>query len=109
MSECFPMGGVLLVGISEGDVYPSLHIIRGTLCSGSALDGSIAKGGVAQVEGLAVSMVRGGREGVLAWMAEEEEANDAEVHDGLGLVWFRVIFKASCQGSQDHEVNGPVL
>ena len=60
MSECFPTGGVLLVGVSEGDVYPSLHVIQGTLCSGSTLDVSIAKGGVTEVEGLAASMVRGG-------------------------------------------------
>ena len=54
------MGGVLLVGVSEGDVYPSLHIIQGTLHGGSTLDISIAKGGIAEAEGLAASMVRGG-------------------------------------------------
>ena len=40
-------------------------------------------------------------------MAEEEEANDAEVHDGLGLAWFRVVLKSLSQGSQDCEVDGP--
>ena len=27
MSECFPMGGILLVSVGEGDVNPSLHIM----------------------------------------------------------------------------------
>ena len=55
-----PMGGILLVSVSEADVDPSLHIIQGTLCDRSALDISIAKGGVAEAEGLAASMVGGG-------------------------------------------------
>ena len=59
MSKCFPMGGVLLVRVSEGDVYPSLHVIQGTLHGGSTLDVSGAKGGVTEVEGLAAAMVRG--------------------------------------------------
>ena len=53
------MGGILLVSVSEAEVDPSLHVIRGTLRSGSALDVSVAKGGVAEAEGLAASMVRG--------------------------------------------------
>ena len=60
MSECFPTGGILLVGVSEGDVDPSLHIIQEILHSGSALDVSVAKGGVTEAEGLAASTVRGG-------------------------------------------------
>ena len=60
MSECFPMGGVLLVGVSEGDVYPSLHVIQGTLHGGSMLDVCIAKSGVTEAEGLAAAIVRGG-------------------------------------------------
>ena len=99
VSECFPTGGVLLVGVSEGDVYPSLHVIRGTLHGGSLLDVSIAEGGVAEVERLTASMVRGGGEGILAQMAEEEEAEDTEVHDGLGSVGFRVILEALGQGA----------
>ena len=71
VSECFPTGGVLLVGVSEGDVYPSLHVIRGTLCGGSLLDIGIAKGGVTEAEGLTASTVGGGGEGILAQMAEE--------------------------------------
>ena len=27
VGECFPVGGILLVSVSEGDVYPSLHVI----------------------------------------------------------------------------------
>ena len=27
MSECLPMGGVLLVSVGEGDVNPSLHVM----------------------------------------------------------------------------------
>ena len=107
MSECFPTGCVLLVGVSEGDVYPSLHIIQGTLHCRSSLDISIAKGGVAEAEGLTASMVRGGREGVLAQLAEKEEANDTEVHDGLSVARFGVSLQAVCQGLQDCEVNGP--
>ena len=42
-------------------------------------------------------------------MAEEEEANNAEVYDGLGLAWFRVILESLCQDSQDCEVVGPHL
>ena len=60
MSECFPMGGILLVSVNEGDVYPSLHVIQGTLCGGSVLDICIAKSGVTEAEGLAVTMVRDG-------------------------------------------------
>ena len=99
MSKCFPTGGILLVGVSEGDVYPSLHVIQGTLHSRSMLDVSIAKGGVAEAEGLIASMVRGGREGVLTWVAEEEEAKDTEVHDGFGLAGFRVILQALGHGA----------
>jgi hypothetical protein len=84
VAECFPTGGVLLVSVSEGDVYPSSHVIRGTLRGGSALDVSMAEGGVAEAERLAASTVGGGREGVLARAAEEEKAKDAEVHDGFG-------------------------
>ena len=60
MSKCFPMGCILLVSVGEGDVYPSLHVIQGTLHSRNMLDGCIAKGGVTEVEGLAVAMVGGG-------------------------------------------------
>ena len=60
MSKCFPMGGILLVGVSEADVDPSLHVIRGTLHGRSAMDVSIAEGGVAKAEGLTASTVRGG-------------------------------------------------
>ena len=77
VAECFPMGGVLLVSVSEGDVYPSLHVIRGTLCGRSALDVSSAEGGVAEAERLAAPTVGGGREGVLARAAEEECADFA--------------------------------
>ena len=59
MSACFPMGCILLVSVGEGDVYPSLHIMQGTLCGGSVLNICIAKGGVAEVEGLAAAMVGG--------------------------------------------------
>ena len=59
MTKCFPMGGVLLVGVSEADVDPSLHIIQGKLHCRSVLDISIAQGGVAEAEGLAASMVGG--------------------------------------------------
>ena len=52
-------------------------------------------------------MVRGGREGILTWVAEEEEAKDAEVHDGFGLAGFRVIMQVLAQGLQDGEVDGP--
>ena len=60
MSKCFPTGCILLVNVGEGDVYPSLHIIQGTLHGGSTLDVCIAKSGVTEAEGLAVAMVRGG-------------------------------------------------
>ena len=40
-------------------------------------------------------------------MAEEKEANDAEVHDGLSSAWFRVVLESLSQGSQDCEVDGP--
>ena len=40
-------------------------------------------------------------------MAEEKEANDAEVHDGLGAAWFRVVLELLAQGSQDCEVDRP--
>ena len=73
------------------------------------LDVGVAKGGVAEAEGLAASMVRGGREGILTRSAEKEEANDTEVHDGLGVARFGVSLQALCQGSQDCEVNGPDL
>ena len=71
------------------------------------LDIGIAKGGVAEVEGLAASTVRGGRESVLARLAEKEEADDTEVHDGLGMARFGVSLQPLRQGSQDCEVNGP--
>ena len=38
--ECFPMGCVLLVCVGEGDVYPCLHIIQGTLHGRSMLTSS---------------------------------------------------------------------
>ena len=60
MSKCFPMGCVLLVSVGEGDVYPSLHVMQGTLCGRSMLDVCVAKSGVAEVEGLVAAMVRGG-------------------------------------------------
>ena len=61
MSKCFPtpMGCILLVSVGEDDVYPSLHVIQETLCGGSMLDICIAKGGVAEAEGLAAAMVGG--------------------------------------------------
>ena len=107
VAECFPAGGILLVSVSEGDVYPSLHVIRGTLHGGSALDVSIAEGGVAEAERLAAPMVGGRRENVLAWVAEEEEAEDAKVHDGFGLAGFGVIVQVLAEGPQDGEVDGP--
>ena len=55
------MGGILLVSVSEeGDVYPSLHVIQGTLHGRSTLDVCIAKGVVAEAEVLAAAMVRSG-------------------------------------------------
>ena len=107
MAECFPAGGILLVSVSEGDVYPSLHIIRGTFRGGSALDVSVAEGGVAEVERLAAPTVRGGREGVLTRVAEEEEAEDAKVHDGFGSAGFGVIVQVLAEGPQDGEVDRP--
>ena len=71
------------------------------------LDIGIAKGGVAEAEGLAAATVGGRREGVLTRVAEKEEANDTEVHDGLGSARFGVILQVLHQGSQDCEVNGP--
>ena len=63
------------------------------------LDIGVAKGGVTEAEGLTASMVRGGGEGVLTQMAEEEEAKDTEVHDGLGSAWFGVVLEALGQGT----------
>ena len=108
MAKCFPAGGILLVSVSEGDVYPSLHIIQGTFHGGSLLDVSGAKGGVAEAERLAAPTVGGGREGILARMAEEEETEHAEVCDGFGLVGFGVVMvEVVAQGPQDGEVDGP--
>ena len=59
MSKCFPMDGILLISVGEGDVYHSLHIMQGTLHSGSVLDDHIAEGGVTEAEGLAAAMVGG--------------------------------------------------
>ena len=62
------------------------------------LDISVAEGGVTEVEGLAAPMVRGGREGVLTQVAEEEEVEDTEVHDGFSLAGFRVVLQELAQG-----------
>ena len=40
-------------------------------------------------------------------MTEEEEADDAEVHDGLGSAWFWVISELLFQGSENGEVDRP--
>ena len=40
-------------------------------------------------------------------MTEEEEADDVEVHDGLGSAWFWVISELLCQGSENGEVDRP--
>ena len=53
------MGCILLVSVGEGDVYPSLHVIQGTLHGRSMLDICIVKGGVTEAEGLAAAMVGG--------------------------------------------------
>ena len=71
------------------------------------LDISIAEGGVAEAERLAALMVGGGREGILARAAEEEEAEDAKVHDGFGSAGFGVIVQVLAEGPQDGEVDGP--
>ena len=72
MAECFPAGGVLLVSVSEGDVYPSLHVIRGTFRGGSALGVSVAEGGVAEAERLAVPTVGGGRAYSPGWQRKKK-------------------------------------
>ena len=42
-------------------------------------------------------------------MTEEEEADDTEVHDGLGLAWFWVISELLFQGLENGEVDRPDL
>ena len=109
MSECFPTGYILLISVGEGDVNPSLHVMQGTLCGGSMLDVCIAKGGVAEVGGLAAATVEGRRERVFAQITEEEEAKDTEVHDGLGLAWFWMFLESLFQGSENGNVDRPDL
>ena len=69
MAEGFAACGVLLVSVGKGDIYPCLHIIRGTLGGASALYGGTAKGDVAQPEGGAASPFGGRGESVLTWSA----------------------------------------
>ena len=74
---------ILLVGVGETDISPSLHVIRRTLGGGSPLDGGTAEGGVSKAEWFAVSPVSGWGEGVLSRMAKEVEPDGSEVSDGF--------------------------
>ena len=42
-------------------------------------------------------------------MTEEEEADDAEVHDGLGSAWFWMFSESLFQGSENGKVDRPDL
>jgi hypothetical protein len=76
--------GILLVGVGETDISPTLHVMRRALGGGSPLDGGIAEGGVSKAERFATAAVGGGGEGVLARSAKEVEPDGGEVGDGFG-------------------------
>ena len=74
---------ILLVGVGETDVSPSLHVVRRALGGGSPLDGGTAEGGVSKVEWFAASPVSGWGEGILSRSAKEAEPDGSEVGDGF--------------------------
>ena len=109
MSQGFPTGAVLLVSVCEGRVGPLLHIMQRAGNGRDALDEGTAEGSVSQVEGLALAVVGGRREGVLTGTAEEEKGEGTQVEDGLGVGLVTVLGKAGDEGAEDGDVDGPHL
>ena len=101
------MGTVLLISVGKGRVGPVLHIMQGAVVGRNVLDKGAAECSVSKVEGLAVAAVGSGREGILAWVAEEEESKGGQVEDGLGLGLVLVVDKACNEGAEDDNVDGP--
>ena len=107
MSKSFSMGAVLLISVGEGCIGPLLHIMQRAVTGGDALDKGTAESGVSKAEGLTVAMIGSRREGVLTWVAEEEESKGGQVKDGLGLGLVLVLGKAHDEGMEDGDVDGP--
>ena len=102
------MCGVLLVSVGEGDVHPCLHIMRGTAaCCGSWLDSGTAEGGVLELEGFALSLLRGSRESILTRAAQEEEGDGTQVKDCVCSGGLRVVVELLGQRPENCDVNGP--
>ena len=74
MSKGFTTSSVLLISVGEGYVGPLLHVMQRAVTGGDALDKGTAKGGVGELEGLAMPTVGSRGEGILTRVAEEEES-----------------------------------
>ena len=99
--------GILLVGVGETDISPTLHVMRRALGGGSPLDGGIAEGGVSKAERFATAAVGGGGEGVLARSAKEVEPDGGEVSDGFGPWPVGVSPEEGGEGPEDGDVDRP--
>ena len=98
-----------IVWPAGGCVGPLLHVMQGAVVGRNALDKGTTEGSVSQVERLAAATVSSGREGVLAWAAEEEESEGGQVKDGLGSGLVMVLGKAGDEGMKDGDVDWPHL
>ena len=90
-----------MISVGKGDIGPLLHIIPRTITGRDVLGKWAAEGGVIEIEGFAVALVSGRREGIFARVTEEVE--------GKGACLIRVVGEAGGQGLEDGDVDWPYI